>query len=77
MPMTWRTSAPAPLEYTSGSTPMMKATEVIRIGRRRSRQDSMAASSGVRPANSSSRANSTMRMAFFADSPTSTIRPIW
>ena len=56
---------------------MMKASDVIRIGRSRRRLASMAASTGVRPANSSSRANSTIRIAFFADSPTSTIRPIW
>ena len=76
-PMAWRISAPAPVEKTSGTTPMMKASEVIRIGRSRSRLASIAACTGVRPANSSSRANSTIRMAFLADSPTSTIRPIW
>ena len=56
---------------------MTKASDVIRIGRRRRRLASIAACTGVRPANSSSRANSTIRMAFFADSPTSTMRPIW
>jgi hypothetical protein len=48
-PMAWRISAPAPVEVTSGSTPMMKASEVIRIGRRRSRLASIAACTGVRP----------------------------
>src|SRR2546422_7508400 len=33
MPIAWRISAPAPTEKASGSTPMMKAIEVIRIGR--------------------------------------------
>ena len=37
MPSAWRTSAPAPLASISGTTPMMKAKEVIRIGRRRRR----------------------------------------
>src|SRR6267378_148011 len=55
---------------------MMKASEVIRIGRSRNRLASIAARTGVRPANSSSRANSTIRMAFLADNPTNTIRPI-
>ncbi len=75
-PIARRISEPAPVDSTSGSTPMMKASEVIRIGRRRSRLASMAACTGVRPANSSSRANSTIRMAFLADRPTSTISPI-
>ncbi|MNZ30715.1 hypothetical protein D3C78_479940 [compost metagenome] len=76
-PMAERISAPAPLASTKGSTPMMKASEVIRMGRSRSLAASMAAASGDRPANSSSRANSTMRMAFLAESPTSTMSPIW
>ena len=76
-PMACRISAPAPVERTSGRTPRMKAIEVIRIGRSRSRLASIAAATGVRPANSSSRANSTIRMAFLAERPTSTIRPIW
>ncbi|MNC66514.1 hypothetical protein D3C76_1654670 [compost metagenome] len=77
IPMAWRISEPAPLENTSGTTPMMNAMEVIRIGRRRRRLASIAACTMVRPCISSSRANSTIRIAFFADSPTSTIRPIW
>ena len=76
-PMAWRISAPAPVDVTSGSTPITKASEVIRIGRNRRRLASIAASTGVFPVNSSSRANSTIRMAFFADRPTSTISPIW
>jgi hypothetical protein len=59
--MAWRISKPAPVEITSGTTPMMKASEVIRIGRSRSRLASIAAWTGVRPANSSSRANSFAR----------------
>ncbi|MEY9658734.1 hypothetical protein ABH980_005741 [Bradyrhizobium ottawaense] len=76
-PMARRISEPAPVESTSGSTPMMKAIDVIRIGRSLKRLASIAARIGVRPANSSSRANSTIRIAFLAESPTRTIRPIW
>ena len=43
-PVAERTSAPAPRESTSGIVPAMKATEVITIGRSRSRQASSAAS---------------------------------
>jgi hypothetical protein len=68
-PMALRISAPAPVDSTSGSTPMMKASEVIRIGRRRRRLASMAACTGLRPANSSSRANSTIRIAFLPIAP--------
>jgi hypothetical protein len=49
IPMTLRTSAPAPLESTSGTTPAIKATEVITIGRSRRRQASIAASTIPRP----------------------------
>ncbi|MNX99728.1 hypothetical protein D3C86_1321940 [compost metagenome] len=54
----------------------MNANDVIRIGRRRRRLASIAACTTVRPWCSSSRANSTIRIAFFADSPTSTMKPI-
>ena len=76
-PIARRISEPAPVESTRGKTPMMNAIEVIRIGRSRRRLASIAARIGERPANSSSRANSTMRIAFLADNPTSTINPIW
>ncbi len=56
---------------------MMKAIEVIRIGRRRSRLASIAACTTERPRRSSSCANSTIRIAFFAASPTSTTSEIW
>ena len=54
----------------------MNANEVIRIGRSRSRHASSIASRRARPACSRTLANSTIRIAFFAASPTSTIRPI-
>ena len=43
VPTDWRAPAPAPVEIASGSTPRMKASEVIRIGRNRSRAASSAA----------------------------------
>ena len=44
VPSDQRISAPAPVAITIGTTPRMKANEVIRIGRRRSRQASVVAS---------------------------------
>ena len=76
MPMAWRISLPAPLAVTSGITPMMKAKEVIRMGRKRNRQASIAASIGASPCSTRSLANSTIRMAFLQAKPTSTMKPI-
>ncbi|MCY1361373.1 hypothetical protein D9M69_480380 [compost metagenome] len=56
---------------------MMKAMEVIRIGRRRRRQASSTALRRSMPSCCLSLANSTMRIAFLHARPTSTIRPIW
>ena len=61
----WLTE-PAPPAVRSGTIPEMNAIEVIRIGRNRRRVASTAASRGDIPSASSSRANSTIRMAFFA-----------
>ena len=44
MPMDWRAAAPAPLATTRGTTPRMNANEVMRIGRKRRREPSSAAS---------------------------------
>ena len=44
VPTEWRPAWPAPEASTSGSTPRMKANEVIRMGRRRMRAASTAAS---------------------------------
>ena len=55
----------------------MKASEVIRIGRSRMRPASIAASTIDRPRCRSCSANSTIRIAFFADSPISITRPTW
>ena len=76
MPMAWRISAPAPLASTSGTTPAMKANDVIKIGRSRKRAASSTAASGSAPSLSFARANSTIRIAFLAARPTSTTKPI-
>ena len=53
----------------------MKAKEVIRIGRSRVRAASTAASNRLMPSSSACLANSTIRIAFLAASPTSTTNP--
>ena len=77
VPSERRISAPAPVATTSGTTPRMKANEVIRIGRSRSRDASSVASKRGLPSSSCScLANSTIRIAFLHARPTSTTRPI-
>ena len=76
VPMAWRAFAPAPEEIASGVTPMMNASEVIRIGRRRSLAASTTACASGLPALRSWIANSTIRIAFFAARPITVIRPI-
>ena len=76
VPITFWAPAPAPLASISGTTPRMKANAVIKIGRKRSRADSNAAASTDWPSSCLALANSTIRIAFFAASPTSMIRPI-
>src|SRR5580658_3843027 len=49
MPIDLRALAPAPLANTSGTTPRMKANDVIRIGRKRARADSTADSKSGLP----------------------------
>src|SRR6266566_1247593 len=65
-PSTRRATAPEPLANQSGRRPKMKAKEVIRIGRRRRRAPSRAASRSGLPFSYSSLANSTIRIALFA-----------
>ena len=75
VPTEFRASRPAPLANTSGRTPRMNASEVIRIGRSRSLEASIAASTTPSPRARSCSANSTIRIAFLAASPMSTSRP--
>src|SRR3546814_10898797 len=74
-PMAFWPPAPAPFASASGRTPKTKAKLVIRIGRRRSLPASSAARAGGRPSRIFSSANSTIRMAFLADTPMVVIRP--
>ena len=75
VPMAWRLLAPAPVEIAKGNTPPTNAIEVIRMGRKRSRQASSVASTNSLPCDCSSRANSMIRMAFLAESPMMAISP--
>ena len=77
VPTEWRPAWPAPVARTRGTTPRMKANEVMRIGRRRMRAASTAASTMGSPRSRSCSANSTMRMAFLLARPTSITSPIW
>ena len=77
VPVECRAPAPAPVEIASGVTPRMNASDVIRIGRNRSRDASIAAADGDNPSCVFSTANSTIRIAFFAARPSSVTRPIW
>ena len=69
-------SLPVPIFKAIGTIPMMVASEVIRIGRKRTRQEVITASSTVRPCSSRRCANSTMRMLLDAATPTSIRMPI-
>ena len=77
VPTELRDAAPAPVASASGNTPRMNANDVIRIGRRRMRADSIAASTIDMPRSRSCSANSTIRIEFFAARPTSRTRPTW
>jgi len=78
MPIDLRELAPAPVASTSGITPRMKAKEVMRMGRKRARAASSAASMTGLPSNMRrSRATSTIKIAFLAESAISSTRPIW
>jgi hypothetical protein len=77
MPIDLRALAPAPVASTSGATPRMKANDVIRIGRNRARAASTADSRMAFPSMRNSRATSTIRIAFFAESAISSTSPIW
>lgn len=76
VPIDRRLAAPAPVEISSGTVPRMKASAVISTARKRWRAPATAASTIDRPSARCSRANSTIRMAFFAARPTSSTSPI-
>ena len=66
----------APVAIASGTTPKMKASEVITIGRKRSVAASIVAWTMLVPGFHRSRANSTIRIAFLADRPMIVMSPI-
>ena len=77
VPMSRLAAEPGPEASTRGTSPSMNASDVITIGRKRNRAAVRAACTTSTPLSTSSFANSTIRMAFFATSPTSITRPIW
>ena len=77
VPMALFPRAPIPPANTNGNSPIIKANEVIRIGLRRTRAASIAASIREYQARLRCSANSTIRMAFLAKSPKSMIKAIW
>ena len=69
-------AAPAPDAVIRGTTPRMKAKEVIRIGRNRSLAPSLAAVNNSIPSSCLSLANSKIRIAFLATRPINIINQI-
>ena len=62
-------NAPAPVLKARGSTPKIKARDVMTMGLKRSLDARSAATEMLRPSRHASTANSTIRMAFLADRP--------
>ena len=77
VPMARWLAAPAPLAMASGSTPSVKASEVMMIGRKRRCAAASADCKALLPWACKSLANSMIRMAFLADSPMMVMRPTW
>ena len=77
VPIARRLLAPGPEAIARGTQPRPKASDVITMARIRARAASSAASTTDIPARTCSIATSQIRMAFFADSPTSVTRPTW
>jgi len=69
VPTAMRLAAPAPRATSRGTMPSTNASDVMMIGRSRSRTAASVASTVLLPCPSSSIANSTMRIAFFAARP--------
>ena len=75
VPMACWLAAPAPCAFSRGTTPNMKANEVITMGRNRWRVASTAASTIDIPSSRNSRANSTTRIAFLLASAIISTKP--
>ncbi|MNJ80742.1 hypothetical protein D3C77_792310 [compost metagenome] len=69
-------AAPTPVESIKGKSPKIKAKEVIKIGLNLAVAPSSAACKMVIPFLLRSAANSTIRMAFFANKPINIMRVI-
>ena len=77
MPSGRRSSEPAPWPIAIGNAAEQRAKVVIMIGRKRSRQASWIASSGLLPSiRSASSAKSIIMIAFFLTMPISRMMPI-
>ena len=72
-----RASPPAPNPSAIGRIPAMVESAVMSTGRKRVCAACVTASSTSSPCARSRFANSTIRIEFFATSPTSITRPIW
>jgi hypothetical protein len=68
-PTAWRAPAPAPVVIARGMRPKIKETAVIITARKRCSAPVRAASAMDCPSSRSSRANPTIRIAFFAATP--------
>ena len=77
VPMARWLAEPAPVARNSGTTPSVKAMEVMMMGRNRRWAAASAASTTLLPWACRSLANSMIRMAFLADSPMMVISPTW
>jgi hypothetical protein len=77
VPIARRLLAPAPLAIASGTQPKPNASEVMTMARKRAPAAASAASRADIPAWTCAIATSQMRIAFFAESPTSVTRPTW
>ena len=68
---------PAPELRAKGKVPTINAKEVITMGLNLKLAASIVASKSYIPSLNLSIANSTIKIAFFADNPTSVISPTW
>ncbi|MNH39747.1 hypothetical protein D3C79_1009600 [compost metagenome] len=70
-------AAPTPVDSIKGNSPKIKANEVIRIGRKRAVAPLIAALTMLIPFLRLSTANSTIKIAFFANKPINMMSVIW
>src|SRR5699024_12025180 len=73
----WFPIAEGPTVHIKGIRPQIKAKDVIKIGLNRNLAPAIADSYKLKPRFRSCTANSTIRIAFFANKPISIIIPTW